>query len=82
MKYWERAFRVQRPPGDTGYVTFSVDCGGFNNIRMGFEVAVAVAWLTGRTLVLPPSEPWYLIDFGAMKLKFEEDSVISHESSY
>merc|ERR1719379_2583145 len=76
MKYWERAFRARRPSatGRNGFVTFSVDCGGMNNIRMGFEVAVAVAWLTDRALVLPPSEPWYLIDFGQMKTMVERDA--------
>ena len=48
------------------YVSFDADIGGLNNIRLGFEYAVVIAAITGRTLVLPPARPWYLINFGPM----------------
>jgi len=46
------------------YLTFDVDLGGLNNIRMAFEYVVVIAAITGRILVLPPAQPWYLINFG------------------
>lgn len=70
MKYYERfplgpdAFLYERDEDNPRYVTFNSDCGGWNNIRMGFEHAVLMAWTTNRTLVMPPSLPFYLIDFG------------------
>jgi hypothetical protein len=65
MQYWHRPLVTQ--PFSPQYLTFDIDCGGFNNIRMGFEFAVLLAFITRRTLVLPPPTPWYLIDFGPIK---------------
>lgn len=38
----------------TKYITLEKDLGGFNNIRMSLECAVAIAAATGRTFVIPP----------------------------
>jgi len=46
------------------YLTFDIDQGGLNNIRIAFEYAVVIAAITGRTLVIPPPRPWYLINIG------------------
>ncbi|KAG5179633.1 hypothetical protein JKP88DRAFT_326219 [Tribonema minus] len=46
------------------YVTFEMDWGGWNNIRMGVETVVAFASMTGRTLVLPPVHGLYLQNGG------------------
>jgi len=68
ISYWKlpKGVTPAQSPSNR-YVTFLKDCGGFNNIRMGFEYAVLMAWVTGRTLVLPPPEGWYLIDYGPIK---------------
>lgn len=39
---------------DTKYIYFERDEAGFNNIRLQLESMVAIAAVTGRTLVLPP----------------------------
>lgn len=73
MRYWRGPAEGDgraKPPTNR-YVTFNTDCGGFNNIRMGFEHAVLMAWVTKRTLVLPPPRPWYLLDTGPIKRERE-----------
>jgi hypothetical protein len=52
------------------YVVFQPDLGGWNNIRMGAESVVMFALATGRTLVLPPNAPWYLLNKVIMMLLF------------
>ena len=45
----------------TKYLTFEPDEGGWNNIRMSMETAVVLALAMGRTLVIPPTQPIYLL---------------------
>jgi hypothetical protein len=44
---------------DEKYITFTIDRGGWNNVRMSMEIIFVIAAATGRTLVLPPKEPLY-----------------------
>jgi GDP-fucose protein O-fucosyltransferase len=46
------------------YITFQPDRGGWNNIRMSLEILFVMAAATGRTLVLPPKIPLYLLGHG------------------
>lgn len=67
LEYWrhyperaaDRAWLPAPRPGR--YLRVVPDAGGFNNIRLAFEVSVVLALLTGRTLVLPRRRPWYLL---------------------
>jgi hypothetical protein len=74
LKYWHtpakevNAGLFRQPETLDRFVLFISDCGGFNNIRMAFEYFYMTAWLTRRTLVLPPAHGWYLIDFGPVSL--------------
>ena len=43
---------------------FATDVGGWNNIRMQMELVLVFAYATGRTLVLPPDQPMYLLNKG------------------
>lgn len=67
MLYWKR-FRLPRKnrlsASEQKYLLFDTDCGGFNNIRIAFELFLILAWITDRTFVLPPPQPWYLLDYG------------------
>lgn len=47
--------------GDSGYILYEEWKGGFNNIRMSFELAVCISFLTNRTLVIPPKNNFYLL---------------------
>jgi hypothetical protein len=62
MQWWAPA--GERLPPTSRFLLFDLDAGGLNNIRMGWEMVAMVAQFTGRTLVLPPAKPWYLLDFG------------------
>lgn len=48
--------------GNDGYVLFEKWPGGFNNIRMSFELAICMSFILNRTLVLPPKESYYLLE--------------------
>lgn len=50
--------------GKRRYLTFEPDPGGWNNIRMSMEIIFTLAATTGRTLVLPPKAPFYLLGMG------------------
>mmetsp|Transcript_49195 Transcript_49195/g.96191 ORF Transcript_49195/g.96191 Transcript_49195/m.96191 type:complete len:632 (+) Transcript_49195:77-1972(+) len=43
------------------FLTFEPDKGGWNNIRMAMETVLVMAHGMGRTLVLPPEAPMYLL---------------------
>lgn len=47
---------------DVKYLTFEPDRGGWNNIRMSMEIVFVFAAATGRTVVLPPDQPLYLLN--------------------
>ena len=61
-----RSHRIDFSPGAArrgrrGILAFQTDSGGWNNILMQFEIMVVMAWITGRTLVLPPARRFYLL---------------------
>lgn len=64
LQYWSPKSVQKLPNPGHQYLTFQPDSGGLNNIRIAFEVVIVYAWMTRRTLVLPPVQPMYLLDFG------------------
>jgi len=81
LKYWKKDKPVLEPTDR--FLFFDTDCGGFNNIRIAFELYIVVAWLTNRTLVLPPRRGWYLLDFGPQtRMKVQDQSGTSEYSDY
>ena len=71
---------TKRIPPTSNYIVFQIDCGGLNNIRMQFETLTVLAWLSGRTLVLPPPSKWYLMGSDEIDVTdiFDFDSWASH----
>lgn len=67
MVYWEdipsdnQHVSPLKRKGVSQYLTFEPDNGGFNNIRMAMETVLALSFAMGRTLVLPPEQPMYLL---------------------
>ena len=55
MRYWGKN-SLPRPPRSSRYITFELDTGGWNNVRMSLETIFALAFATNRTLVLPPAQ--------------------------
>lgn len=51
------------------YLSFEPDPGGWNNVRMSMEIIFVLAAATGRTLVLPPRVPMYLLGTGKENAK-------------
>ncbi|CAM9595249.1 unnamed protein product, partial [Hapterophycus canaliculatus] len=58
---WGAPARKAREQGMPQYVTFEPDNGGFNNIRMAMETVLVFARETGRTLVMPAAQKFYLL---------------------
>eukprot|EP00956_Cyclotella_meneghiniana_P004207 scaffold5177_cov73-Cyclotella_meneghiniana.AAC.2 len=54
-------YRDKTPGAKPKYLAFSMDPGGFNNVRMSMEIVFIIAAITGRTLILPPDQPMYLL---------------------
>ena len=63
---WDFSDIFKNYTGNDGYVIFRPWPGGFNNIRMSLELAVCIAYLSNKTLVLPPKYKMYLLkdEFG------------------
>ncbi|CAN0112794.1 unnamed protein product, partial [Scytosiphon promiscuus] len=59
---WGASAREARAQGMPQYVTFEPDNGGFNNIRMAMETVLVFARETGRTLVMPAAQKFYLLN--------------------
>ena len=65
-------------PAETDrYMVFQPWHGGFNNDRMSFEIALAWAIVTRRTLVIPPAYHWYLLDISEAHDYFDDTGLHS-----
>lgn len=59
--HFDELFTPEKYTGNDGFVIFSPWSGGFNNIRMSLELAVCIAYISNRVLVLPPKYKMYLL---------------------
>lgn len=64
LHYWKGAPHFELVDQGRHYLLIEYDQAAFNNQRLTFEFHVILAWLTGRTLVLPSPRGIYLLDFG------------------
>ena len=70
--------KAKTPWNEKKYVVFQPDVGGWNNIRMGAETVILFAHATGRTLVMPPTMKFYLLNLN----KKEEDNESSFQKFF
>lgn len=61
--------------GESGYLIITLWPGGFNNLRMSFELGVAIAYLTNRKLVLPPKYTIYSPLYKAYEKNKDESGI-------
>ena len=70
-----------KTPNKAKIMSFEWDCGGFNNVRMAFEVACAISIIFDRTIVMPPKAYWdhmpkgYIMDLSDF---YDLDSIRKH----
>eukprot|EP01035_Chromulina_nebulosa_P028048 gene28048-36960_t len=81
VKYWDEVMDcyvsplrylngLSAPSRARKYLIFQPDLGGWNNIRMALEIAILLAKVTGRILVLSPPAVLYLL---AMNKKWKDN---------
>jgi len=65
--HFQSPFAVVEDDSSEKYLSFEPDSGGWNNIRMSLENMFVIAAATNRTLVLPPEQPVYLLNYDKKK---------------